>query len=357
MSRRYNIFISILAIAAAVSCTKSDIVGSMSTSTEIGFETYLGRDAQTKATVETTATLQNGGRIGIYGIYTGAKMWDGKTETNLLIDEELSYDKTKSAWTYTNTAFWTNDKDYYSFLAYAPHGNSAVSASQPAGKAPQLVYEVPGSLGSQVDIVYSNENQNTTKAACTKNGVTAVPILLQHALSRISVKANAVMYNETGGVFVPGVDEEYGNIFTVTNISIKGPFKTVGTFDLVAGDWIATTTTENTTYDLNGNVTKALEAEYYDFSANSNYLMIIPADFTTTKAKLAVTYTVTYLGMPSGEITKEVEIAENFEIGKAYSINLTFQRDSNNPITFKVNSLSQWEDQEINTPTSPVANS
>ena len=86
MSRRYNIFISILALAAAVSCTKSDIVGSMSTSSEIGFETYLGRDAQTKATVATAESLRKpkGQGIGIYGFYTGAGSWTETTAANIL---------------------------------------------------------------------------------------------------------------------------------------------------------------------------------------------------------------------------------------------------------------------------------
>jgi hypothetical protein len=63
------IFISALAIAAAVSCTKSDIVDTKFGNDVIGFESYVGRDAQTKASVETATTLQATG-FGVYGFYT-----------------------------------------------------------------------------------------------------------------------------------------------------------------------------------------------------------------------------------------------------------------------------------------------
>ena len=53
-----TIFISVLALAAAISCTKSDIVDTKFENEAIGFETYLGRDAQTKAS-ETTTTKQS----------------------------------------------------------------------------------------------------------------------------------------------------------------------------------------------------------------------------------------------------------------------------------------------------------
>ena len=374
MSRRYNIFISILAIAAAVSCTKSDIVGSMSTSSEIGFETYLGRDAQTKATVVTTELLKKnkGQGIGIYGFYTGADSWTETTAANILINDNLYYDE---GWKYDDTAFWTNNKDKYSFLAYAPYGNSAVTAKQEAGKAPQVDYNVPDALGSQVDLVYSNTRADANGANGHVNMVRpsngTVSLNFQHALSRITVKANAVMYDKKGAVVTtPAENQEYDNIYTIKNISIEGTFNTSGTLNLATGAWGSFGLTTNKLYDLTGNLGNgiAMTSDYYDFSGTkyntdgtvasfgSNYLMIIPKDFTTDPATLYVTYAVTIRGLESDPITKKLSIATNFEKGKAYSISLNFQREYSNTISFKVDTIPAWDEEEVTLSPSTTAN-
>lgn len=354
MSRRYNIFISILALAAAVSCTKSDIVGSMSTS-EIGFETYLGRDAQTKATVATAESLRKpkGQGIGIYGFYTGAGSWTETTAANILINENLYYE---GGWNYDKTAYWVNNKDKYSFLAYAPYGNSAVTAKQEAGKAPQVEYNVPDVLGSQVDLVYSNTRADANGANGHVNMVRpsngTVSLNFQHALARISVKANAVMYDKTTlkEVTTPAENQEYDNIYIVKNVSISGSFNTVGTLNLALGSWYATR--NNAVYNLTGDVNKALDGNLHDFSSN-NHLMIIPTDFTSTPATLSVTYAVSIRGLESDPVTKTLKLNTNFEKGEAYSINLKFQREYNNTISFSVSTTSNWE--ENTTVLSPVS--
>ena len=65
------IFISALAIAAAVSCTKSDIVDTKFDE-QISFETYLGRDAQTKAAVISDTNLKS---VKVLGYYGGKEKW------------------------------------------------------------------------------------------------------------------------------------------------------------------------------------------------------------------------------------------------------------------------------------------
>ena len=161
----------------------------------------------------------------------------------------------------------------------------------------------------------------------------AVNLKFHHALTRLSVKAKAF--------------EAYTDFtFNVTNISITGAFNTSGTFDLYNGAWISKTPTANKSYDLTGAVNQSLTTSEYDFSAG-NYLMMIPTDFSTNKATLNVTYTITYKGATSTPITKPVEVSKNFLQGNAYSIVLTLQRDETNAIKFTVDvdePVTGWTD-------------
>lgn len=329
-----TIFISVLALAAAISCTKSDIVDTKFEKEAIGFENYLGRDAQTKGAEATLATLKNDG-IGIYGVYTGTASWNGVTAANILNNEPLTFDSTKNEWTYTNTAYWTNNQDKYSFLAYSPYSETA--ATQPEGKSPQVTFAVNDAIASQIDFVYANTKADANGANGHVNMVrpannAPVSLKFQHALTRLSVKAKAY--------------EAYTDFaFNITNISITGDFNTSGTFDLYNGAWISKTPTANKSYDLTGSVNQALTTTEKDFSASSNYLMMIPTDFSSKNATLNVTYTITYKGATSNPITKPVAVTKDFVQGNAYSIVLTLQRDETNAIKFTVDeTITDWTD-------------
>lgn len=342
-----NLKFHILIIASLLlfGCTKSEVTDTADGTTPIGFETYIGRDAQTKASVTTATTLQSSEGIGLYGIYTGASSWTGVEAANLLVNENLYY---QSGWKYNKTAYWTNDKDFYTFLAYAPYDNpnttGPIVASQPSGKAPQLVYTVPQDLSKQVDLIYSNNIKNKTQKDCTANGVTAVPLQFSHALSRLTVKANAVMYDEKGAVVTtPAEGQEYDHTYTITGITISGKFNTVGTFNLNDGTWNINTTAD-ASYDITSTA-RTLNADLYDFSAGNNYLTMIPVEFTAeSPAVIEVTYTISFADVTSDPITKSVEVAADFVQGNAYSINLTFQRENNNTISFVVESIDGWGD-------------
>lgn len=331
------IFISALAIAAAVSCTKSDIVDTKFNEA-IGFETYVGRDAMTKASETTVATLD---QFGVYGFYTATADYSSTATANLMDHQLVERNTTTGVCTYSPTKYWTNDTDKYTFFAYAPYSVGA------KGAAPEISYTVDSDLAKQVDVVYSINNRNVTKASCTTTGetpTTNVSFQFKHALARLSVKAKAVMYDAEGTIVTePAADQVYDNTFAIKGITITGAFNTTGTMDLSAAspEWEAEATA-GTVYDLTGEVDQELTAELYDFSATSNYLMMIPTDFSTTNAILTVTYTVTYAGVESDEITKTVAVPTNFEQGKAYTINLTLQRDEANAIVFTVESVDGW---------------
>ena len=185
-----SIFLSVLALAAVVSCQKSEIVDTKYNE-EIGFETYTGRDAQTKATLLYGATTLPDA-IGVYGFYLGtADTWTTSSKANLWVNQSFAK-PTSGAWTTDNKKYWTNGTDKYTFFAYAPYatngtltkGDGSLVAPTTANIAdPELTYTVPTALADQVDLIYS-KNLNTPWK--DKNDT---KLVFNHALSRISVWA------------------------------------------------------------------------------------------------------------------------------------------------------------------------
>ena len=329
------IFISALAIAAAVSCTKSDIVDTKFNEA-ISFENYIGRDAMTKAAVTDNGNIDEV-TIGLYGYYTGAKKWDAagvaNPAANLWSNDALAYAEAageKAAGWYTEEEkYWTNASDWYSFLAYAPMAadNNGVSVAGTAANDVNVTYTTPvadGKLTTSVDLLYA-QVVNTNKVA-------SVGLQFKHALSRVTVKAKA-----------PG--NTMGIQFDVKNVTLSGTFNTTGTLNLATAKAAATTDAADAGWSVvaetgktqaayvfyndtkgatieGGVATDALTETAVDYAGEDNYLMMIPTDFTGT---LSVTYTTIYEGNESNTMTKELPIATNFKMGKAYAITLAFE--------------------------------
>ncbi len=329
------IFISALAIAAAVSCTKSDIVDTKFGNDVIGFESYIGRAAQTKAAVINDGNITEE-VIGLYGFYTGTDPFAGDTSIpNLWDNKTLTHGD--AGWTPDGTKYWTNSSDNYSFLAYAPYatgktGNGLVASN---GANPTVTYTVPATITSQKDVLYANPITDM------KRGETDTPptvgLTMKHALSRIAIKAN---------------EKHPDYSYTITALSLTGTFVKENTFSLVESKW-ATATGAEETYNFvvnnavvdatNGGNAEADPVQFVDCTG-ADYLMVIPT--TVTEAILTVKYKTTYgtegNEVISAEIEKEVKISQTFEMGKAYTINLTFEPNSTEEIKFTVD-VNLWD--------------
>lgn len=334
------IFLAIAAAAALTACSKSEVIDSKYGNDMIGFETYLGRDAQTKAGEATVATVKTNG-FGVFGFYTGTEDYAATTPANLMNDVPVTYSSDKG-WTYSPVKYWTNDKDKYTFLAYSP---VSLIATQGENVAPTFNYTVPGALADQIDVLYSNDNENVVKSD-------VVNFTFHHALSRITVKANAEMYDKDGNIVTEAPADGYDNTFTITSLVLNGSFNTTGTFNLYTGRWTPTEGTASYTFFTGA---QDLTGEAYDFAGaeKKNYLMALPTDFSaktgegeeatfTKTATLTVKYKVTYAGSTSNENEASVKINTNFEQGKAYSINIKLMRDPDNAIKFDVVAVDGW---------------
>ena len=329
-----SIFLSVLALAAVVSCQKSEIVDSKYGNEEIGFESYVGRDAQTKATPYGLTALP--ASIGVYGFYLGtATDWSASSKANLWVNEEFAK-PASGLWSTENKKYWTNGTDTYTFFAYAPYadgtltkGDGSLVAPKTANLVdPELTYTVPTALANQVDLIYSNNLKPTWK---DKTNATA--LTFNHALSRFNVYAAENAASDF--------------TFTIKKIYVKGNFYTKGTFNLGDGDWDTSaaenyTVTENKEYVLyEGDYTVTTSSKNFaETEANYGYLMAIP---TSETIKLYVVYTITYAEQISAPITKDFVFTTGCTKGTAYAANLLFQLDESNEIKFSVD-VTNWSE-------------
>lgn len=326
------IFISAIALAAAVSCTKSEVVDTKFNE-QIGFETYLGRDAQTKATPVATDDLT---QVFVYGYYTGTTRWSDASEANLWSPMTLACNKGTCTVGQNDVRYWANDSDLYTFLAYAPATiENVLSVAAVDGKNPTLTYTVPSALADQKDVLYAVPQVNRTK----ENGTVALQ--MKHALARLTVKAKvnaATPFN-----------------YHVKSVVLGGNFNTTGSL-VLANQETATTWTSLTKTDVDytfyTNAAKATEAgatpltvEGVDYAGANNYLMMIPTDCSAegAAATLTVVYSTYAGGIESIDYTKTFPVNTNFEAGKAYAIALEFVQAQNNEIKFSV-SVDDWDE-------------
>ena len=331
------IFISAIALAAAVSCTKSEVVDTKFNE-QIGFETYLGRDAQTKAAPVATADLT---QVFVYGYYTGTTPWAADAKANLWSPMTLACNNGTCTVAEGDVRYWANDSDLYTFLAYAPATiTDVLTVAAEDGKNPTLTYTVPSTLADQKDVLYAVPQVDRTK----DNGTVALQ--MKHALARLTVKAK--------------VNAATPFAYHVKSVVLGGNFNTTGSLVLAnqktATTWSALTKTD-VDYTFYTNAAKATEAgatpltvEGVDYAGANNYLMMIPTDCSAegAAATLTVVYSTYAGGIESRDYTKTFDVETDFQAGKAYAIALEFVQAENNEIKFSV-SVDDWGTENTTT--------
>ena len=334
---RKSFFFSVLALAAVVSCTKSEVVDTKFNEA-IGFETYLGRDAQTKATALENATLQS---VKVFGYYGGNLAWaeGGKSllwENGLVLG--VKDNSIPNQPTGTDIRYWTNDSDKYTFLAYAPVGDPSLLEGTDFDKTdPKLTYTVDPTNFTNADVLVAEPQVNRTR---DKNGTTTdldgnVPLVFKHRLARLTVKATA-----TSTAFD----------FRIKEVTLSGNFYNEGKISLIdptAWETENATETSYSFFDYDKDNDVALDETKTNVIGTKGYLMMIPVTAAKHAATLTVKYT-TYDSVANQE-SREYEIKYNvendFNIGSAYAINLNFSNDAK-PIQFTVTVDPAWAEGE-----------
>ncbi len=303
-----KLFLGLLAAAAVTftACQKDEVISEVIQDEAISFSTYLGRGAQTKGSIVEINELKTQG-FGVFAYYTGttaASAYNFPTP-NFMNNEKVYYES--SAWKYDNIKYWPNiSGDKISFYAYGPYDNSDNAINIDAeGNKPVLTYTVSNNISEHMDVLFAPAQEDKTK--------TDDPINFEfvHALSRIEfeVKTAAVYSNAT---------------INLSKVSLSGNIYPSGTLALGGStvDWTEASATSKTFSINDTREITSTERTVETTEGTTDYIMIIPQDFTSEKLTLSVTYTVQYTN-PSETITNTVEkddVAINFEQGKAYKI-------------------------------------
>lgn len=341
---------------------------SSSSSSEINFDAYVGRNASTRSGVTDITflkdTLFNSG-FGVFARYN----YNGKI-LSLLDTEHVIWNKDQNHWEYTNTRFWPSEGSV-DFYAFAPYNGDVKM-----GKLPDYLVNNPDSKDetyiyfpsnvSPVDLVWANAEKQTKDSISSING--KVKFQFKHALARLGldIKANQKL-------------EKNGAVITVEEVDLYGPEDYKGVFDMVGylnlktGGWHVVNNEKTRWYYAwtptgkvgkeDGNDGKEngerkcqkLSASQLNDTTNiitndrNSYIFIIPQ----TKDEpfhLKITYTV-----KQGDLEEKVTVKKNlldvlrpgvsnpsftFEEGKAYVFHLKLL----DPINFSVTAtVGKWD--------------
>lgn len=312
---------------------------SSSSSSEINFDAYLGRNASTRAGVTNIASLKKSG-FGVFARYkhNGA--------TSLLMDNEhVTWNEKENRWGYTNTRYWSNEGSV-DFYAFAPYLKNVELVNAPDSiKANPTCIEFTSS-NSNVDLVWDVQKNKTVPTSPTDG---KVKFQFKHALARLGFDITANQKLEEHGAVIKVKEVKlYGD--TIVN----GAFDIKGYLNLENGGW--SRPKENTRVVYTWTPTGAEDGTNFKLSASqldhtcskienapNSYLCIIPQE-KWVAFYLQITYTV-----QQGTFEEEVTVKKNllevrnppgvsnpsfeFVRGKAYVFHLILSLD---PINFNI---------------------
>lgn len=332
--------IAAMAALTLVSCSSDDLNSLSDTPSKneaISFDSYLGRSAVSvngsRGSVLEIANLKSlADGFGVFGNYSST---DGEAfGSNLFDNQKVTYSNTNNKWEYTPEKYWS-PQGHIDFLAYAPR----VDGTTLNGSS--IEFTVADNAAGQKDLLWANATNQTM----ANNSGTDKKVKFQfgHALSRLgyTVKTNLTGTSTT---------------ITLKKITLAGSadetktaFYTKGTIDLSktssTGLWkTSDTDTKQNFYWVSSDKTLSNPETK---NSDTEYLFVIPQNFSKTEENadalfVIVEYTIKYGDEKPVTYTVSSQLKQNFEQGKAYSINLTFGLT---PIEFDAD-VTTWKDTE-----------
>lgn len=210
-----NLFLGLIALTAltVTGCSKDDVVSeSPNINRAIEFGTYVGRDAQSRASVLDTTSLSNQG-FGVFAYYTDDARYNGTAGSGSVLNfmnnqKVTSTDRTN--WTYSPIKYWPNEtNDSLTFFAYAPYddaddinntnGYDNIKFEVTKGD-PIIDFAVNGTVKYQQDLVWSRTNNKDIIKNPNVDVGEKVIFNFAHALSRIGFTVKAITDDVTAGV-------------------------------------------------------------------------------------------------------------------------------------------------------------
>ena len=311
---------------------------SSSSSSEINFDAYLGRNASTRAGVTNITSLK--GTEGNSGFGVFARYNHNGTTLSLMDNEHVTWKG--DCWGYTNTRYWPNEGSV-DFYAFAPYLENVELVKDPKSNDANPTYIEFISSTSSVDLVWGAQTGKTAPTSQTPDS--KVKFEFKHALARLAFDITANQKLEENGAVIKIEEMKlYGNSEN------EGAFDIKGYLNLENGTWSVDTymsTRAVYTWTPTGaedGTNFKLSASQLDHTcekienASNSYLCIIPQE-KHYPFYLQITYTVQ---QGSFQEKKKVTVRKNlldvhkpfkFEQGKAYVFHLILSLD---PIDFSI---------------------
>ena len=325
---------------------------SSSSSSEINFDAYLGRNASTRAGINNIDSLKGKG----FGVFARYKHTDGAT-SSLMNNEHVTWNGDR--WGYTNTRYWPNEGSV-DFYAFAPYHQDVelVSPYSNSNKADSTYYIEFTSSTAPVDLVWGAQIGKKAPISPTDS---KVKFQFKHALARLSFDITANQDLEENGAVITvdsvklygdSIDEDKGAFDITGYLNLK-----IGVWDSIVGDVNSRAVYTWTPTGLENGTSFKLSASQLDHTckkienAPNSYLCIIPQT-KYLPFYLKITYKVR-----QGDFEEKVTVKKNlldvrkqpgvsnpsfsFEMGKAYVFHLKLSLD---PINFNVTtSVVNWD--------------
>lgn len=311
---------------------------SSSSSSEINFDAYLGRNASTRAGVTDIVSLKKSG----FGVFARYKH-NGATSP-LMDNERVTWNEKENRWGYTNTRYWPNEGSV-DFYAFAPYLENVELVKDPKSNDANPTYIEFISSTSSVDLVWGAKTGKTAPTSQTPDS--KVKFQFKHALARLAFDITANQKLEENGAVIKIEEMKlYGNSENEGAFDIKGYLNLEnenGTWSVdpdvgtrAVYTWTPTGAEDGTNFKLSASQLDHT-CEKIENASNS-YLCIIPQE-KHYPFYLQITYTVQ---QGSFQEKKKVTVRKNlldvhkpfkFEIGKAYVFHLILSLD---PINFNI---------------------
>lgn len=314
---------------------------SSSSSSEINFDAYVGRNASTRAGVTDIDSLKKKG----FGVF--ARYKHNGAISSLMDNEHVTWNGDR--WGYTNTRYWPNEGSV-DFYAFAPYLENVKPVNAPDSIKANPAYIEFTSSKSNVDLVWDVQKNKTVPTSPTDG---KVKFQFKHALARLGFDITANQELEENGAVIKVKEVKlYGDSVSED----IGAFDIKGYLNLENGTWsrsvdvgtraVYTWTPDGTSFRLSASQLD-YRCEKIENAPNS-YLCIIPQE-KWSAFYLQITYTV-----QQGTFKEEVKVRKNlldvhkpfpFEIGKAYVFHLILSLD---PIKFYVTTtVVDWKEGKI----------
>lgn len=329
-SKFYFGFLAMAAIAATGCSSEVENAADLK-GNAIEFGTYVGRDANSRATVLDLDGLKASG-FGVFAYYTGTSDYTAAAPANFMNNQKVEF---TTDWTYSPLKYWPNNPgDKVTFFAYAPYNVAGAVLTPNAGT---ITFTVADAVANQQDLTVSDASstKNLTKQKVTDK----VNFNFKHVLARVGLNVEAMVDLVNGdGTGDADTDRPNGTLddkttIKVTKVELIGKFDKEATINLGTSAWSGveapsddvTFTWEAANFDTD--VANKVTTNKQQLNNANNYAMLIPQTVTGMTVKITYDVITTDSKLPGGNstITNVITSAPfnfNFEQGKAYMFNL-----------------------------------